>query len=150
MDRVEQAHLEVVDMEFLYMAGEDAVFMNQENYEQLTPLARGHRGRGQFISFPTSSSRSRLYEESPWASSALTVDIKVVKTEPFLKGATQSASYKPAVLETGLTVMVPPFINEDRHPDRHPRRQIPGAHQELIRRSVSRRRRCRAGRSPGR
>ena len=40
------------------------------------------------------------------------VELKVAQTDPFLKGATQSASYKPAVLETGLTVTVPPFINE--------------------------------------
>jgi elongation factor P len=42
----------------------------------------------------------------------LTIDIKVVKTEPFLKGATQSASSKPAVLETGITINVPQFIKE--------------------------------------
>jgi len=42
----------------------------------------------------------------------LTLDIKVIKTEPFLKGATQSASSKPAELETGITINVPPFIKE--------------------------------------
>jgi elongation factor P len=42
----------------------------------------------------------------------LTIELKVVKTEPYLKGATQSASNKPAKLETGITVSVPPFIKE--------------------------------------
>jgi elongation factor P len=112
MDRVEQAHLDVVDMEFLYMAGEDAVFMNQENYEQIT-LTPEIIGDGVNYLVSNIVFKIELYEGKPvGVEPPLTVDIKVVKTEPFLKGATQSASYKPAVLETGLTVMVPPFINE--------------------------------------
>ena len=43
----------------------------------------------------------------------MTIKLKVTKTEPFLKGATQSASNKPATLETGITINVPQFIKED-------------------------------------
>jgi elongation factor P len=42
----------------------------------------------------------------------MTIDLRVVKTEPHLKGATQSASNKPATLETGITINVPQFIKE--------------------------------------
>jgi elongation factor P len=42
----------------------------------------------------------------------ITIELKVVQTEPFLKGATQSASSKPAKLENGLVITVPPFIKE--------------------------------------
>jgi elongation factor P len=111
-DRVEQAHLEEVEMEFLYMTGEDAVFMNLENYEQIR-LGPEIIGDGANYLAPNVVFNIELYEGKPvGVEPPLTVDMKVVKTEPFLKGATQSASYKPATLETGLTVNVPPFINE--------------------------------------
>ncbi len=111
-DRVEQAHLDEVDMEFLYMAGEDAVFMNLENYEQIR-LGPEIIGDGANYLVPNVVFQIELYEGKPvGVEPPLTVDMKVVKTDPFLKGATQSASYKPATLETGLTVNVPPFINE--------------------------------------
>lgn len=42
----------------------------------------------------------------------LSVDLKVIETEPTLKTATVTSSYKPAILETGLKVQVPPFIEE--------------------------------------
>jgi len=112
MDRVEQAFLDVVDMEFLYKSGDDAVFMNQENYEQinLSPEAIGDNAN---YLVPNIVFKIELYEGKPvGVEPPITIDLKVSKTDPFLKGATQSASYKPAVLETGLTVTVPPFINE--------------------------------------
>ncbi len=111
-DRVEQAYLEEVEMQFLYMSGEDAVFMNLENYEQIR-LEPEIIGDGANYLVPNIVFKIELYEGKPvGVEPPLTVDMKVVKTEPFLKGATQSASYKPATLETGLTVTVPPFINE--------------------------------------
>jgi elongation factor P len=111
-DRVDQAYLEEVEMQFLYMSGEDAVFMNLENYEQIR-LEPEIIGDGINYLVPNIVFKIELYEGKPvGVEPPLTVDMKVVKTEPFLKGATQSASYKPATLETGLTVTVPPFINE--------------------------------------
>jgi elongation factor P len=111
-DRVEQAFLEEVEMEFLYKSGEDAIFMNLENYEQIR-LSPEIIGDGVNYLVPNIVFKIELYEGKPvGVEPPLTVDLKVVKTEPFLKGATQSASYKPATLETGLTVTVPPFINE--------------------------------------
>ena len=111
-DRVEQAYLEVADMEFLYKSGDDAVFMNQENYEQIR-LSPEVIGDGVNYLVSNIVFKIELYEGQPvGVEPPITVDLKVVQTDPFLKGATQSASSKPAVLETGLTVMVPQFINE--------------------------------------
>lgn len=111
-DRVEQAFLEEVEMEFLYLAGEDAVFMNLENYEQIR-LSPEIIGDGVHYLVPNIVFTIELYEGRPVAvRPPLVVELKVVKTEPFMKGATQSASSKPAALETGLTVTVPQFINE--------------------------------------
>jgi elongation factor P len=111
-DRVEQAFLEEVDMEFLYMSGEDAVFMNLENFEQIR-LSPEIIGDGAHYLVPNIVFKIELHENKPvGVQPPLTVDLKVVQTDPYLKGATQSASNKPATLETGLIVMVPQFINE--------------------------------------
>jgi len=111
-DRVEQAFLEKIEMEFLYQSGEDYIFMNLENYEQIKlPLEIIGDGTKYLISniiFNVEMHAGKPVGVEP----PLTIDLKVVKTEPFLKGATASASNKPAVLETGLTTSVPPFIKE--------------------------------------
>ena len=110
-DRVEQAYLEEVEMEYLYNTGEDSVFMNLENFEQIR-LSPEIIGDGALYLVPNIVFTVEFYEGQPVAvRPPLTVELKVVETEPFLKGATQSASSKPAVLETGLTVSVPQFIN---------------------------------------
>jgi len=111
-DRVEQAFLEEVEMQFLYKAGEDAVFMNLENYEQIR-LSPEIIGDGVNYLVPNIVFIIELYEGRPVAvRPPLVVELRVIKTEPFMKGATQSASSKPATLETGLIVTVPQFINE--------------------------------------
>jgi elongation factor P len=97
-DKVERAFLETVEMEYLYKSGDEYVFMNLENYEQ--------------IKLASEIIVERQEEKPVGIEPPLTIDIKVVKTEPFLKGATQSASSKPAVLETGITINVPQFIKE--------------------------------------
>ena len=110
-DRVEQAYLEEVEMEYLYKTGEDSVFMNLENYEQIR-MSPEIIGDGARYLVPNIVFTIEFYEGKPVAvRPPLTVELKVVETEPFLKGATQSASTKPAILETGLTVNVPQFIN---------------------------------------
>jgi elongation factor P len=111
-DRVEQAFLEEVEMEFLYKVGEDSVFMNLENYEQIR-LSPEIIGDGVNYLVSNIVFTIELYEGRPVAvRPSLVVELKVIKTAPFMKGATQSASSKPATLETGLIVTVPQFINE--------------------------------------
>jgi len=111
-DRVEQAFLEKAEMEFLYQSGEDYVFMNLENYDQIKLSKETIEDAIHYLA-PSVVFSVEMHEGNPVAiEPPLTVDLKVVKTEPFLKGATQSASSKPATLETGLTVAVPPFIKE--------------------------------------
>jgi elongation factor P len=111
-DRVEQAFLETVEMEYLYQSGDEYVFMNLANYEQikLTPEIIGD---GVNYLIPNVVFLVEMHEDKPVGiEPPLTIDLKVVKTAPFLKGATQSASSKPAVLETGITINVPQFIRE--------------------------------------
>ncbi len=111
-DRVEQAFLEESEMEFLYRSGDDAIFMNLENFEQIR-LSPDIIGDGINYLVPNTVFTIETHQGKPVGiRPPLTVDLKVVKTEPYLKGATQSASNKPATLETGLVVTVPQFIKE--------------------------------------
>ncbi|MGD8534835.1 MAG: elongation factor P [Candidatus Aminicenantes bacterium] len=111
-DKVEQAYLEKIEMEFLYQDGNEYVFMNLDNYEQ-NKLSKDVIGAEVAYLIPNVVFFIEMHEGSPvGVEPPLTLDIKVVKTEPFLKGATQSASSKPAELETGITINVPPFIKE--------------------------------------
>lgn len=111
-DRVEQAFLEKVEMEYLFRSGDEYVFMNLENYEQIKLPKETIEDAIQYL-VPNVVFSIETYEGNPVAiEPPMTVDLKVVKTAPFIKGATQAASSKPAELETGLTVSVPQFIKE--------------------------------------
>jgi len=111
-DKVEQAFLETVEMEYLYKSGDEYVFMNLGNYEQIK-LASEIIGDGINYLVPNVVFLVEIHQEKPVGiEPPLTIDLKVAKTEPFLKGATQSASSKPAELETGITINVPQFIKE--------------------------------------
>ncbi|HEX9902613.1 MAG TPA: elongation factor P [Acidobacteriota bacterium] len=111
-DRVEQAYLEETEMEFLYQNGDEYVFMNRETFDQVSfrseVLGEGVSYLVPNIVFIAEFNQGLAVGIRP----PTTVDLRVAQTEPFLKGATQSASNKPAVLETGLQVSVPQFIKE--------------------------------------
>jgi elongation factor P len=99
-------------MEYLYNDGDDYYFMNMENYEQ-TQLTRDVLGDS--VEYLTSNLQIKVefYNEKPVGIELpQTVELTVVSTEPGLKSATASSVTKPAKLETGLIVQVPPFINE--------------------------------------
>lgn len=109
-DRVEQAYLETLEMEFLYPEGGDFIFMNVENFEQIK-LSDEVLGASVNYLIPNVVFSIEMFEGKPvGVTPPMTIELKVVETEPFLKGATQSASSKPATLETGITLNVPQFI----------------------------------------
>jgi elongation factor P len=111
-DRVERAVLEEVEMEYMYDDGEYYYFMNTENFEQMH-LTREILGDGLQYLVPQLGVTVEFYEGKPISVELpATVDLTVVETEPGLKGATVSNVTKPAKLETGLVVQVPPFIDQ--------------------------------------
>ena len=111
-DSVEKAILEEVEMEYLYDDGEYYYFMNTENYEQMH-LTKELLGDATSYLIPQLKVHVEFYEGKPMSVELpATVDMTVVETEPGLKGATVSNVTKPAKMETGLVVQVPPFINE--------------------------------------
>jgi elongation factor P len=111
-DKVEKAILEEHEMEYLYDDGEYFYFMNTENYEQLH-LTKELLGDATDYLIPQLKVTVEFYEGKPMSVELpATVDLMVVETEPGLKGATVSNVTKPAKMETGLIVQVPPFITE--------------------------------------
>ena len=111
-DKVEKAILDEQQMEYLYDDGEYFYFMNTENYEQMH-LTKELLGDATDYLIPNLKVSVEFYEGKPISVDLpATVDMKVVETEPGLRGATVSNVTKPAKMETGLVVQVPPFINE--------------------------------------
>jgi len=109
-EKVERAILETHPMEYLYSDPSGHHFMNQESYEQIT-LDDETLGDNLLYLLPNTVLTIDFYDDKPVGIELPnTVTLEVVDTEPSLKGATASASYKPAKMETGLVVQVPPFI----------------------------------------
>ncbi len=110
-DKVEQAYLDKRPMQYLYREGDHYVFMDNETYDQVT---LSDELVGEQIEFLKENDNASVtfYEGRPLSIElAATVELRVVETEPSVKGATAAAQYKPATLETGLKVTVPPFVN---------------------------------------
>lgn len=109
-DKVEQAYLDKRDMEYLYKDSDGYVFMDKETYEQVT-LAEEMVGDLPLYLKENNSCQVTFYDGK-----ALSIDLpaqvelQVTETDPALKGATAAAQYKPATLETGLKITVPPHI----------------------------------------
>jgi len=111
-DRLEKAMLDEQEMEYLYDDGEYFYFMNIETYEQMH-LTKDLLGDATDYLIPNMKVAVEFYEGAPMSVELPpNVVLTVVETEPGLKGATVSNVTKPAKLETGLVVQVPPFINE--------------------------------------
>jgi elongation factor P len=109
-EKVERAILETHQMEYLYSDPSGHYFMNQESYEQVA-LDDETLGDTMLYMLPNTVISVDFYDEKPVGIELPnTVSLEVVETEPSMKGATASASYKPAKMETGLVVQVPPFI----------------------------------------
>lgn len=110
-ETVERVRLEQKDYQFLYREGDMLVFMDMETYDQIelpedfvgeraaflqdgmTVTVESHEGKPLGISLPDQ------------------VTLEVTEAEPVVKGQTASSSYKPAIMENGVRVMVPPFIS---------------------------------------
>lgn len=111
-EKVERARLEQKDYQYLYMDDDMAHFMDQESYEQISISAEDIGEDAVFLQ-DGMMVRIEFHEESPLGVSLPEkVTLEVTETEPVVKGQTASSSYKPATLENGLRVGVPPFVNQ--------------------------------------
>src|SRR5262245_38389766 len=109
-DKVEQAYLDKREMQYIYQDGDGYVFMDSENFDQIT-LDREWVGELMLYMKEGNKAHVVFYDAKPLSLELpATVDLKVTDTEPSVKGATAAAQFKPATLETGLKVTVPPFV----------------------------------------
>ena len=109
-ETVERVRLEQDDYQYLYADGEDHHFMHQESFEQTHINAEliGDQAvylqEGMIVEIET-------FEGEPLAVRLpTTVICEIVEAEPVVKGQTATTSYKPAILDNGAKVMVPPFV----------------------------------------
>ena len=98
-------------MQYLYADGDGYHFMDTDTYEQVD-LSGETLGDAVSYLLPEATITLEFFEDSPVGIELpLTVDLAVEETTPAIKGATASAQLKPARLETGLVVQVPPFVS---------------------------------------
>jgi len=112
VDTIEKASLEQHEMEYLYSDGSHHHFMNTETFEQ-TALSDDDLGDAAQWLTPGLKIQVEFYEGTPIGIDLPpSLELTVTQTEPSLKGATVSNVNKPATLETGVTIQVPPFVNQ--------------------------------------
>jgi elongation factor P len=111
-EKLEDVRVERRPYQYLYMDGDDAIFMNQETYEQIPIIKELITGvdfmkEGDVVEVVADASTDTvLYAEMP-----VKTILEITYTEPGLKGDTATNTLKPATVETGATVKVPLFIN---------------------------------------
>lgn len=111
-DTLDRVVLDQQKMEYLYSDGSHHHFMNQENYEQVA-LTENELGDASQWLMPGLKIEVEFYDGTPIGVKLPdSMELTVTRTDPNLKGATASNSNKPATLENGVTVSVPPFITE--------------------------------------
>jgi elongation factor P len=109
---IERATLDEREMQYMYNDGDHYYFMDTSTYEQVQ-ISSEALGDSRNYLVAEAIIRVEFYEEEPVGIElAPTVDLVVKETAPGIKGATASAQVKPATLETGLVIQVPPFVNE--------------------------------------
>jgi elongation factor P len=110
-DTLDRATLEEREMQYLYHEGEDYHFMDTVSYEQIHISSEVLGDSVNYLKAEMTIQVEFYGEEPVGIELPQAVDLKVTDTAPGIKGATASAQVKPATLETGLVVQVPPFVN---------------------------------------
>jgi elongation factor P len=111
-EHVEKAEMRTKEHQYLYQDGDTYIFMDLESFEQIH-LTDELLGDNFYYLLPETIVQILFHEKEPVGIELPgVVDLKVIETQPNLKTATVSSSYKPAKLETGLMTQIPPFIEE--------------------------------------
>ncbi|WP_282803573.1 elongation factor P [Secundilactobacillus kimchicus] len=110
--KMEQAAINTRKMQYLYADGDDRVFMDTENYEQLSVPSEQIREQLNYLQENMEVNLVQYGNEVLGVEVPNTVTLTVTATEPGIKGNTASGGSKPATMDTGLVVQVPFFVNE--------------------------------------
>lgn len=110
-DKIEKPHVEPRKMQYLYAEGDDHIFMDTENYEQLTLNAEDIIEQAGYL-LPNTDVQIIFYDETPIGLELpANVVLTVADTETVVKGQTAASGGKPATMETGIRIIVPTFVN---------------------------------------
>ena len=112
-DKVEEVRLENRDQQFLYETDGRLVFMDPDTFEQIEIDAELLGERRPFLQDGMTATVQFYGEEALSVALPQKVTCKVVETEPVLNGQTAAKSFKPAILDNGVRIMVPPFVGPD-------------------------------------
>lgn len=112
-DKVERVRLEQKDMQFLYETDGTLVFMDTDTYDQVELPADILGERRPFLQDGMTIVVEFHEAEALNATLPQKVTCKIEETEPVVKGQTAANSFKPAILDNGVKVMVPPFVGQD-------------------------------------
>lgn len=112
-DKVERVRLDQKDQQFLYEQDGMLVFMDSETYEQMELPVEILGERRPFLQDGMMVHIEYYDQEALNATLPQKVTCKVVETEPVVKGQTAANSFKPAILDNGIRILVPPFVGQD-------------------------------------
>ena len=112
-DTVERAILDDKKFSFLYEDEKNCHFMNQTNFEQIQ-ISKSLLGEKNKLLKENMEVNVQFYDDQALSIDLPTsIELKIESTDAAIKGQTASSSYKPATLENGIKIMVPPFVNSD-------------------------------------
>jgi elongation factor P len=114
-DKVERVELENKDQQFLYETDGRLVFMDSETFEQVEIDAELLGERRPFLQDGMTATINYFGEEPLNVTLPQKVRCQVMETEPVQKGQTATSSFKPAILDNGLRVMIPPFVGPEEY-----------------------------------
>ena len=111
-EKFNEANLEETEMEYLYFDGEHYCFMNTSNYEQEL-LSESQVGEAKNFLKENTVCNVLMFDRKPIGMTLpFFIELKITKADPWAKGDTASGDSKPATLETGYVIQVPPFVDE--------------------------------------
>jgi elongation factor P len=111
-EKFNEANLEETEMEYLYFDGEHYCFMNTSNYEQEL-LSESQVGEAKNFLKENTVCNVLMFDRKPIGMTLpFFIELKITKADPWAKGDTASGDSKPATLETGYVIQVPPFVGE--------------------------------------
>jgi elongation factor P len=111
-EKFNEPNMEEREMQYLYASGDQYFFMDNQTYEQIA-ITEEDLGEGKKYLKENMSVKILLYNEKPIGVEVpMFVELKIVKTDPGVRGDTASGGTKPATLETGAVIKVPLYMNE--------------------------------------
>jgi elongation factor P len=110
-ETVERVRLDQKDFQYLYAEGDNLVFMDKETYDQVTLPSDLLGDAAAFLQDGMDVVMEMYDDEALSVALPDTIEATIVEADAVVKGQTASSSYKPAILDNGVRVMVPPFIS---------------------------------------